>query len=440
MPDLVSRDMITRLAVNGGIPVRTMPFPDWPVHDENEVEALARVARSGNWWRGAYFTGGAGAPVTHTTEWSRVTRFEEEFSGHHGARFGIAASTGTAALNICVRAAGIGPGDEVIVPPYTFVATATSVLVANAVPVFVDIDPDTYCLDPHKIEEAITDRTRAIIPVHFSGHPADMTRIMEIAEKHGLVVIEDAAHAHGVQWESKMIGSIGHMSIFSFQQSKNMTSGEGGIITTNDEGLAKLCYSYHHCGREEGRPWYEHHRLGENLRLTEFQAAVLLVQLKRLDDQNKTRMQNARYLTSRLADVEGIRPLEVDSRVRKHSHHIFVLRYDSEAFGGVSRETFIEALNAEGIPCSGGYALPLYKNPMFLNRNFYPRGCPVTCPEHGRIVDYAAYADMCPTAERACSREAIWIAHRVLLGTQEDMDDIVDAIEKIREHAAELVR
>ena len=344
------------LALSGGNPVRTEPFPGWPVHDDREADAVAEVVEGGKWWRFAYATGVELNEDLEAEELSKVVEFSLEFARYQDAKYGIAVANGTGSLEIIMKALGIGPGDEVIVPAYTYIASATAVLQANAVPVFVDVQEDTYNIDPDRIEECITPRTKAIEPVHFGGQPADMDRVLEIAEKHDLAVIEDAAHAHGSEWRGKKVGALGNAGSFSFQASKNMTSGEGGIILTNDGDLADRCDSYLWAGREKGRPWYEFHRLGWNYRLTEFQAAILLVQLERLEDQNQRRMENARYMDQLLAEVAGVEPLRWDPRASKHSHHIYILRYDAQHFCGVHRDRFVEALTAEGIPAFSGYA------------------------------------------------------------------------------------
>jgi len=330
----------------------------------------------------------------------------------------------------------VGPGDEVIVPPYTFIATASAPLAVNAVPIFCDIDLETFNLDPDRLDKAITPKTKALIPVHFAGVAADMDAILSIARNRGLFVIEDAAHAHGATWNGRGLGSIGDLGTFSFQASKNMTAGEGGLISTNDRGLATLCESYLWGGRKIARPWYEHHRLGWNYRLTEFQASILLQQLKRLEQQTAKRMANGLYLNRRLLEIPGIHPLRVPSYVTSHSFHIYVFRFNEHEFG-FPRETFIRALAEEGIPCSSGYAHPLYKNPMFLNQDFYPLGCPLTCGHYGVTIDYRSFEQLCPNSERAC-REAVWLEQRLLLGDREDMDDIVEAISKLYEHRQDL--
>src|SRR5688572_3820656 len=282
-------------------------FPTWPVFGKPEEKRLLRVLRSGKWGR------------LHGPE---VAEFEQRFAVMHGCKHGIAVVNGTVSLRIGLNAAGIRAEDEVIIPPYTFFSTASSVVEANAIPVFADIDLNTFNIDPAAIEAAITSRTRAIIPVHFAGQPADMDAIMAIAAKHKLIVIEDAAHAHGASYKNRTAGSIGHLASFSFQSSKNLTAGEGGIITTNDDALAEACRSIQNCGRVPDGMWYEHHVISGNYRLGEFQGALLNCQLDRLEEQTRTRDVNGRYLASRLAAVTGLYPQKRPAECTRHSHHL----------------------------------------------------------------------------------------------------------------------
>jgi dTDP-4-amino-4,6-dideoxygalactose transaminase len=426
---------MSRLALFGGSPVRTKSFPSWPIFDEAEEQALLEVLRSGNWWRYSF---GENLDLTDCRprdERSKVAEFQEAFARLHGARYGIACANGTGAIEVALKALGIGPGDEVIVPAYTFIATASAVLSVNAVPIFVDIDLETFNIDVRRVEDAITPRTKAIIPVHFAGQACDMEAILAIAGRHHLMVVEDAAHGHGGMWRDKPLGSIGQAGTFSFQASKNMTAGEGGIILTSDRAVAEKCESYVWCGRNPARPWYEHHRLGWNYRLTEFQAAILLQQLTRVESQNARRAGNAHHLNQRLSEIPGIYPLRVQEYVTKHSYHLYMFRFREEEFG-TPRENFVKALEKEGVACQGGYAHPLYRNPMFLNQDFYPRGCPISCGHYDRVIDYRSFEAVCPNAEQAC-REAVWLEHRQLLAGREDMDDIVAAVVKIRECRSE---
>lgn len=420
--------IMSKLALYGGMPVRNKPFHRWPVSDEREEELLMGVLKSGKWWRFAF---GQGVELAEPEkgERSHVVMFQEEFARQHGCRYGIAAANGTATLEIGIRAMNLEVGDEIIVPAYTYVASATSILQNNCVPVFVDIDPDTYNIDPARIEEAVSGRTRAIMVVHFGGQPVDFDRIMPVAKKHGLAVIEDAAHAHGCEWRGRKAGSFGLFSSFSFQSSKNMTAGEGGIVCTNDNDIAVECDSLLWAGRKVGRPWYEFHRLGWNYRITEFQAAVLRAQLERLDDQNERRQNNASYLSGIIGNLEGIRPLVHDRRTTRHGYHIYMFRY-CEKTTGLSRDSFIKALVAEGIPAFSGYTFPLYKTPMFLNKKFINGSFPLNTAFHND-VDYRVFEACCPVAEKACKSEAVWLPQNVFLGTPADMDDVAEAIEKV---------
>jgi dTDP-4-amino-4,6-dideoxygalactose transaminase len=338
-----------------------------------------------------------------------------------------------------MKALSIGPGDEVIVPAYSYIASATCVLEVNAVPVFVDIDPDTYNIDPARLEEAVTDRTRAILPVHFAGRIADMESINEIADRHSIPVVEDAAQAHGASASGRMAGSLGIAGSFSFQASKNMTAGEGGVITTNDFQLAQRAESLAWCGRAFGKGWYRFYTLGWNARLTEFQGAILGVQLQRLEEQTRTRQENASYLNRLLQDIPGFDPLPVPVDPASHAHHLYIIRYREEELDGLPRERIVEALQAEGIPVTTGYPIPLYKNPLFLNKSFWEKGCPLSCSHYPRDVDFAAYELQCPRAERACSREALWLMQQIFLGSREDMEDIAAACSKVAENKSRLL-
>jgi dTDP-4-amino-4,6-dideoxygalactose transaminase len=399
------------LALFGGPPVRTRPFSAWPIFGEAEEERLLRTLRSGNWGR---------------LDGSEVAEFEQRFALQHGCTHGIAVVNGTVSLRIALLAAGIRAEDEVIVPPYTFVSTATAVIEANAVPVFADIDLCTFNLDPKAVEAAITPRTRAIIPVHFAGQPADMDAIMAIARERKLIVIEDAAHAHGAQYRDRPAGSIGHLASFSFQSSKNLTSGEGGIVTTNDDALAEACRSIHNCGRVPDGVWYEHHVMSGNYRLGEFQGAILNCQLDRLEAQTCTRDRNGRYLASRLAALPGLHPQTRPSDCTRHSYHLFMLRIDAAAFGA-PRTAVLRALEAEGIPCSAGYGYSLPDQPLFRNKAFGPYLSGVWAG-----LDYSLAR--CPTSDLICREQCIWLGQELLLGPREDMDDIARAFEKIHEH------
>ncbi len=402
---------LTKLALLGGKPVRTQPFTAWPIYGKPEEKRLLRTLHSGKW-------GKLNGP--------EVAGFENRFATMHGCKHGIGVVNGTVSLRIALLAAGIRAEDEVIVPTYTFFSTASAVVEANAVPVFVDIDLDTFNLDPKAVAAAITPRTRAIIPVHFAGQPANMSAIMALARKHKLVVIEDAAHAHGASYRNQPAGSIGHMASFSFQSSKNLTSGEGGLLTTNDDKLAEACRSIHNCGRIPTGIWYEHHVISGNYRLGEFQGAVLNAQLDRLETQTKTRNRNGQYLASRLAQLPGLHPQKRDADCTRHSYHLFMMRVEGDAFGA-PRGAVIKALQAEGIPCSGGYGLSLHHQPLFRNQAFGPY-----LPKASTKLNYQK--THCPNSDLICREQCIWLEHGIFLGSRSDIDDVTHAFEKIHEN------
>jgi dTDP-4-amino-4,6-dideoxygalactose transaminase len=410
--------IVPSLALFGGTPVRTRPFPAWPVFGTEEEQRLLGVLRSGNWGR---------------LDGDEVSQFEARFARMHGCRHAIAVVNGTVALRIALLAAGIKAEDEVIVPPYTFVATATAVLEVNAIPVFADIDLDTFNLDPAAVAAAITPRTKAIVPVHFAGQPADMDAIAALAPRagdRGILVLEDAAHAHGASHRGRPAGSLGHIAAFSFQSSKNLTAGEGGIITTNDDELAAACRSIHNCGRVPGGVWYEHHVVSGNYRLGEFQGAVLNCQLDRLEAQTERRDRNGRRLASRVAGLPGLHPQKRPPECTRHSHHLFMLRIDPAEFGA-SRNSVRDSLEAEGIPCSAGYGYSLPDQPIFRNKAFGPY-----LPQAAGRLDYRS--SRCPNSDLICREQGLWLGQNLLLGPDEDVDDIVRAFEKVYAHRDEL--
>jgi dTDP-4-amino-4,6-dideoxygalactose transaminase len=329
-----------------------------PVFVEEEARLL-EVLRSGVW--GGYS--------------EAVRDFEARFGTYIGGQC-ITTANGTVSLEVALRCEGIGPGDEVIVPPYTFMATASAVLQTDALPVFVDIERDTLNLDPDRFEAAITPRTRAVIPVHFAGHAADMDRILEIARRHGIVVIEDAAHAHGGEYKGKRVGGLGEWGSFSFQQSKIMTSGEGGCLITNDDRRATEARAYCNQGRAAGGAWYDHYSLGTNLRITGFQAAVLLAQLERLDAQTSNRNLNANTLRQAMRSMPAVEPLCPAAYCSRHALALFLFRFNSRATG-VSKSRFEAALKAQGVPVMETYPRPLYGNPVFEKWPFRNSGCPI---------------------------------------------------------------
>jgi dTDP-4-amino-4,6-dideoxygalactose transaminase len=403
-----------KLAIDGGTAVRTAPWPSWPVWDQTEERALLEVLHSGQW-----------GMINGT----KVQQFEECWARFHQANHCVCVVNGTSALEIALRALEVGPGDEVIVPPYTFVATPAAALLVGAIPVFADIDPETYELDPRAVESAITTRTRAIVPVHVGGCPPDLDGILGLARQHNLKVLEDAAQAHGAEWRGRRVGALGDVGTFSFQASKNLNAGEGGAIVTNDRELYERIWSLHNVGRVRSpewrtRGWYQHEILGFNYRLTEFQAALLLAQFSRIEDQMARRERGARFLDRELARIPGIRPQHRDPRVTAHAHHLYIFRYDASAFGGRSRAEFLQALQAEGIPCSPGY-VPLHHAPAIRTE------VAKLCARLGR-TDNPLDRPL-PNAERAGYTEGVWLGQSILLADDKDLADIPRAIEKIQQ-------
>jgi len=405
-------------AIIGGRPVRATPFPSWPVIAENEERAWMEVLRRGKWNR---------------LDGECARRFEETWAQKLGAKHCLATANGTSALIISLNALGIGPGDEVIVPPYTFVATVNAVLLQHAMPVFVDTDPETFQIDARKIEAAITSRTRCILPVHLGGSPADLDAILEIGRKRNLPVLEDACQAHLAEWRRRKVSTLGALGCFSFQASKNLNSGEGGAILTNDADLYQVCQSFHNNGRGKSGSGFGYVRNGCNLRMTEFQAALLSEQLKRVEEQSHTREQNAAYLTKQLEEIPGIRPARMYEGATRNAYHLYMFRYDNTQFANLPRSRFLAALNAEGVPCSGGYS-PLNKEP-YLKHTFDSRGYRAIYP--AKQLDEFAGRNQCPANDKLCE-EAVWFTQTMMLGPREDMDQIADAVRKIQRQASTL--
>ena len=408
---------MAELACKGGKKSKQKPFPAWPLYDDTERKALLGVLDSGIWWR---------------TPGTRTLAFEQEFAKFHAAKHGIAVTNGTAALEVTMSGLGIGPGDEVIIPDYTFVATASAVLYAGAVPVTVDVSPETYCLDPKLTEAAITSRTKAIIAVHMGGHPADLDALGSLARKKGIALVEDSSHAHATEWKGKRIGAIGTAGTFSFQASKLMTAGEGGIIITNDDTFERQARSVHDCGRMPGEWFYSHFINGSNYRLSEWQGAVLSVQLRRLDEQTQRRHKNARLLDKLLSQIPGITPQKLDPRCTRNGHYAYIFHVDSKKFAGARTEKLIEAMIAEGIPNQASYP-PVHALEVFQNGEYRKRLCGKQAVEPHAFLK-AKY----PHTHRAAF-ETIWIPQPALLGDEEDMHEIAAAWQKIQKFAKELV-
>ena len=409
--------MAGKLAINGGEKSCSVQWPGWPIWGEEERKAISDVLDSGNLWRGP-----------------KVAEFEEKFAAFQDAKFGVTASSGSMALESALLGLGIEAGDEVIIPPYTFMATATAVIRNNGIPVFADIEGDTPCIDPDDIERKITEKTRGIIPVHMGGYVADMDRINQIAKARNLFVLEDACHSWGAKWNGKGTGALWNCGSFSFQHSKNITSAEGGITLTDDEELAEMIRSYTDCGRRPGKPWYWHACAGTNVRLTDLQAAILLAQLSRLEAQTEKRQANARILDEALGQIPCIRLPRAEPRITRQAYHLYGFRVDEQELGA-SRDAFVEALSAEGVPASPGYTMPLYRYMFFRHGDAQPqRGCqPFLATER----DYGEVS--CPVCEEVCA-SAVWMKHPLLLADEEGMRQIAAAVLKVCDNAEELVQ
>jgi dTDP-4-amino-4,6-dideoxygalactose transaminase len=410
------------LALLGGKPVRKRPFPSWPVIESNDREAWQKVLAEGRWCRlnGQY-----------------ANTFEKVYAEHLGARHCLATANGTSALFTSLNVLGVGPGDEVILPPYTFVATLNALLLQHALPIFVDSDRQTFQIDANKIEPAITDRTACLLPVHLGGNAADMDAILNIAQKHHLPVVEDTCQSHLAEWQGKKLGSLGTLGCFSFQATKNLNAGEGGAILTNDPILAEKCFVFHNNGNAQGgrRSDIVYAPAGANLRMTEFQACLLLQQMTRLEEQMRTREENARYLTRLLEEIPGIAPARGYGGCTRNAYHLYMSRYDKEHFAGASRQQFLKALNAEGIPCSSGYS-PLNKQGFVEQAIDSKAYKAIYGPERLK-----AWKDNnhCPENDRLCA-EAVWFVQTMFLGKRSDMDQIAGAIRKIHANAKELAK
>jgi L-glutamine:scyllo-inosose aminotransferase len=356
-------------------------------------------------------------------------RFASAFAAAHDARHAFAVANGTVAIEIALKAVGLRPGDEVILPAYTFEASAAPVLRLEAVPVFVDVLPTTWCLDPIATEAAITPRTRAILPVHLAMCMADMDAFAAIAERRGLAVIEDCAHAHGAKWKHQGAGSLGRAGAFSLQTTKLLTAGEGGVVTTSDDETAERAESYINCGRASRTDRFGHRLLGFNHRLTEFQAAVLIGQLEKLPAQNAHRAERAGRLGQALDGIDGLALVEPDPRQTSPAIYHYVFRYDATSFDDAPRDRFVAALEAEGIPCDGLFYEPVYRSSLFA----------VAPGDFQALGGHLPWAEArCPVTERAAYEESVWLHHHVLLGSERDVDDIVEAIGKIRDNLDEL--
>jgi dTDP-4-amino-4,6-dideoxygalactose transaminase len=413
---------MSELAILGGPKTRSEPYPPWPVWDEQDVEAVAAVVRSGRW-------GGFPYPGPQTAELAR------RFAELQGGGYAVPMINGTVTMEVALRVAGIGWGDEVIVPAYTFQATASAPMAAGAIPVIVDIDPQTYCIDPAAIARAITPRTKAIIPVHLGHQMADMDAIMDLAAKHGLIVIEDCAHAHGARWRGKGAGTLGDFGSFSLQSSKTLTSGEGGILLCRTPEHAALAASVIDCGRPHALGGGEETRRGlalqgGNFRLSEVQAALALRGLERFPAQARQREEMAAYMDEALSEVGGVRVLKRDERHTTRSFYRYIFAIDPDSFG-VEHDVLCAALDAEGVGCWVGYEA------MHNYELFQPQRSNLAVPK--AFPEYFDFPSMhLPEAARACEHEAVWLDEAVFRAGPSGVDDAVAALKKIQSNAAEL--
>ncbi|MEW6666750.1 MAG: DegT/DnrJ/EryC1/StrS family aminotransferase [Thermodesulfobacteriota bacterium] len=420
-----------RLALSGGRPVRTRPFPLWPQAGPEETRYLDRVLKGNRW-----FAGARGDDPD-----SLGCLFGSRFAELHNAAFGFPVANGSVAIEIALRAVGIEPGDEVIVPAYTFVSTATSVIMVGGIPVFADIDPRTYCLSPDDLLHRIGPRTRAIIPVHLGGHMANMESIVALAREKDLFVVEDCAQAIGAGIGARKAGTWGHLGTFSFQSNKTVTSGEGGLVLADDPELAGRVVAFRAFGRASGGPLERSSSLSSrwlssNYRLSELQAAVLLAQLERFPVQDERRQANAGYLTSGLRRIPGIEHVRHDLPGMKHGYYYYLVRYEPESFKGLSPERLCRTLNAEGIPFLPGDQEPIYRNPVFEVDNLRRFVSGDILKRYRESIDPAGFR--CPAAEDACGRTLL-LRHQVLLAEREDMDDISEALWKVRKNLDQLL-
>jgi len=412
-----------KLALLGGDPVRTEDWMSWPIWDPEAEDPALSVLRSGKWYR----------------EWgTQVVKFEKQYAELIGSKRALATASGTTALEVALHVLGVDAGDEVIVSPYTFIATYNVVFNAKALPVFADTDQETFTINPDKIEEKINERTKAILPVHILGLPADMNSINAIASKHDLVVIEDACQAWLAEYDGKKCGTLGDLGCFSFQNSKHLPSGEGGAVVGNDDSIMDMCHSYHNCGRAYGNTQGEFNGYpfrGGNMRMMEIQAVILMNQMNRIKADADKRLENALYLDSRLKNIPGIIPYKLSDGADRSAYHLYPFRYKKEHFDDLSREKFLKAFTAEGITCAKGYG-PQYNDGVIeeaLNSRGYKR-----LFSEQRLNSYREELKNLPDNDQL-TEEAVWLFQNMLLGEKSDMDDIINAVEKIYENRKQLL-
>lgn len=415
-----------KLAINGGKPVREKQFPKHPIIGDDEKNAVLQVLESQN------LSTFIAAPGKNFLGGKKIREFEDKFAKYLGVKFAVAFNSATSALHGAVVAVGVRPGEEVIVPPYTFTSTATSVLMHNAVPIFSDVKKDIYCIDPEKLDDKFSPLTKAIIPVHLFGHPCDMDEILEIANQRKIRVIEDCAQAPGATYKGKKIGTMGDCGIFSFQETKNMTTGEGGMLVTDNEEIANVAQMVRNHGEvmlpQMTERTYKSEILGWGYRMTELEAALGIVQLSKLERMNEQRINLANYLTKGISKIDGLTHVKYD--FVKHVYYVYSFSYDEEKIG-IPRQKFCEAITAEGIPIGGGYVKPLYQSPLYTERRAFA---------FNHYTGNAKYeTGLCPITELLHEKELVMIQICRPPATKEDMDDIINAFEKVINHKDELI-
>ncbi len=413
----------SELALKGGEPVRTADWLSWPVWDQEAEAPMMSLLRSGNWYRG---------------DGNKCKEFEDNYAELIGAKRVIATASGTTALITALHTLGVDAGDEVIVSPYTFIATYNVVFDQKALPVFADTDPETFTINPQKIEEKINDRTTAILPVHILGLPADLNRILAIGKKHNLPVIEDACQAWLAEYDGKMCGTLGDLGCFSFQNSKHIPSGEGGAISGNNDALMDRCFAYHNCGRPHGsymKGMGENPVRGSNKRMTEVQAGLLLSQMQRARSDADKRLENALYLDSKFKNIPGIVPYKLSDGATRSAYHLYPFRYKKEHFDGLPRHKFLAALRAEGIPCSQGYGQQYFDG--LIEEAISSRGYTRLYTKE-RLKRYRDELHHLPDNDQL-TLEAVWFYQNMLLAERKDMDDIINAVQKIYENRSQLL-
>ncbi|MGV8879375.1 MAG: DegT/DnrJ/EryC1/StrS family aminotransferase [Sphingobacteriaceae bacterium] len=408
-------------AILGGIKAQGGRFPTWPIYNQVEEKALSDVLKSGQWGR----LGGRVMP-----------QFETAYAKLMGVGHSLGVSSGTSALYTILGALDLGPGDEVVIPVYTFIATYNVVVLNYALPVFVDTDIESFQIDSTKVEAAITRQTKAIMPVHIGGSPANIDHLLQIANKHKVPLIEDACQAHLAEWKGKKVGSYGLAGAFSFQSSKNLNCAEGGAIITSDEQLIKACYGFHNQGQGGNSASFGtgSGSRGTNLRLTEFQGSILLAQMTRLQAQASQRDENAAYLGKLLKEIGGVEPAKLYEGTTRSAYHLYMFRYFKEQFSGLSREKFIKALEAEGIPCSAGYGK--------MNKDAYVTNLAKN-PHYLKIYGEKTMKDWlerseCPQNDKLVSEQSVWFFQTMMIGTRQDMEKIALAIRKIKKYASQI--